>query len=375
MEVRMVNVKVLHLNAGAETGGGMVHILNVLKQMDRSKSILGVFEDGLMKKKASELGIQVRLFKQSSRYDCLFLKKLAVFIDQESIEIIHTHGPRANLMGIFIKKIRPRLKWVTTLHSNPYDDFLGRGLKGKAFTWLHLQALRRPDHYLAISAPFRDLLVQNGIAPSKITVIFNGIDFNEKENSIPITRESLGLCKEDFVVSMIARLTPVKGHIDVLHAIHKLKGRYPQIKVLLAGDGFLEGQLKNKAAELGIGKSLRFLGYRDDIGGLLAISDIKLLASKSESFPLVLLEAARQMLPVITTEVGGVKELIPNSDYGWVIPVGCVNSLANALEEALHMKGNHILSAKGIRLYEHTSAHFTLENCVKSITGAYGKFV
>ncbi|MCQ6276839.1 glycosyltransferase [Bacillus sp. V3B] len=361
-------MKVLHLNAGNETGGGMVHILSLLK--NNKNMILGLFEEGPMLQQAVSKGIEVQLFHQKSKFDFTIIKKVCDFIDKNGIDIFHTHGPRANLYGYFIKRKRPDCKWVTTVHSNPYHDFLKKGISGSVLTKLHLWALKKPDHYFAISTRFQELLSREGIMKDQITTIFNGIDFST-ECSFQITRADLALNKDDFVVMMIARLTPVKGHTVALQALEKIVAEHRQVKLLLVGDGFLEEEMKQLTKNLRLEKHVSFLGFRNDVPSLLKIVDLNLLTSYSESFPLVLLEAAREKKAVITTDVGGVRDLIPSEDYGWIVPVKDIESLVEALEEAIKLKEKGELAQKGIRLYNRASKKFTLESFQKSVFDTY----
>ncbi|WHY91228.1 glycosyltransferase [Neobacillus cucumis] len=364
-------MKVLHLNAGGETGGGMVHILGLLENDQEPEIILGLFEKGLMYEKAINKGIKVVLFHQKSKWDFTLLKKIISLIDQEMIDIVHTHGPRANFYGCFLKRKRQTIRWITTLHSNPRHDFLGRGLPGVMFTALHLWALKKPDHFLAISERFKDFLVAEGIDENKITPIFNGIDFKKNFWTEKISRYELNLLDNDFLIIMVARLCPVKGHSTVFQVIKELSLLHDNVKLLVVGTGSLETELKQLVSQLGIENHILFLGERQDIHALYEICDVKLLASFSESFPLVLLEAARAKKPIITSDVGGVRELIPSKEFGWIVPVNQKEPLLYSIKEAIHFHEKGKLKEIGMNLYNHASTQFTIENFRNSVFAVY----
>ncbi|MEQ2527532.1 glycosyltransferase family 4 protein [Bacillaceae bacterium CLA-AA-H227] len=364
-------MRVLHLNAGAETGGGMHHILQLLKDFNKAEVVLGVFEKGVMYDRAVNNGINVVIFQQSSRLDFSVTKKIISYIDQNNIDIIHTHGPRANFYGFYIKKKRPDCKWITTVHSNPHLDFMGRGLIGKIFTRIHLWVLRKPDHFLAISNKFKQLLIDEKIVPEKITTIFNGIDFSEDKNNPTIKREDFEVDPNDFLMIMVARLDPIKGHIEVFKAFRELIKEHKDTKLLLVGDGALEEDLIMQSRNMGLSDNIRFLGYSNDVSSLIRLSDLAILASYSESFPLVLLEAAREKVPVISTDVGGVKDLVPSNSYGWVIPVRDHIKLRRTMEEAIELKKKGNLKKLGENLYERASTLFTIEHFKESVYVAY----
>ncbi|OIK16342.1 hypothetical protein BIV60_04840 [Bacillus sp. MUM 116] len=366
-------MKVLHLNAGTETGGGMVHILDLLENVQETEIILGLFEKGLMYEKALDKGIKVVLFHQKSKWDLTLHKKIISLIDREMIDIVHTHGPRANFYGCFLKRKRKTIYWITTLHSNPRHDFLGRGLAGVIFTILHLWALKQPDHFLAISERFKSLLVTEGIDENKITSIFNGIDFKKPSSPNKLSRYDLNFGDQDFVMIMVARLCPVKGHSILFHVIKELTRLHDNIKLLVVGTGSLEPELKQLVSQLGIEKHICFLGQREDVHALFEICDVKLLTSFSESFPLVLLEAARAKIPVITSDVGGVRELIYSKECGWIVPVNQIEPLSEAIKEAILYRKEGKLNEMGINLYNHASTRFTIENFRNSVLNTYKK--
>ncbi|PJN91911.1 glycosyltransferase, partial [Bacillus sp. mrc49] len=99
--------------------------------------------------------------------------------------------------------------------------------------------------------------------------------------------------------------------------------------------------------ETGLSGNVIFLGHRADIERIYPLGDVTLLTSLSESFPLVLLEGARSSLPAITSDVGGVKELIPDGSKGWVTEIGNAGKLAGAIFHALELKESGELTKIG----------------------------
>jgi L-malate glycosyltransferase len=365
-------MKVLHLNAGNETGGGMVHILSLLKELNKDEVVLGLLEKGAFAEKAKEMGIQTKVFEQSSRYDISVLFQIVSFIKKENITILHTHGPRANLYGYLIKKLT-RVTWMTTVHSDPRNDFLGRGIKGKVFTQLNLMVLKKPDHYFAISKRFTEMLEAFGYPSNKITTIFNGIDFRQKPKNL-ISREELKFSAEDFVILMIARLDPVKRHDLAISAVEKAIQLQPEMKLLLVGDGPMKHEIQSMIQEKGLEKHVIMLGYREDVDAFYQIADITLLTSKSESFPLVLLESARAETPVITTDVGGVRDMIPHDSLGFIVCGDEQENIVSALLTAFQMKKAGILKSMGIQFKNYVSERYSVDQFVKSIYDTYKKY-
>ena len=91
-------MRILHMNAGAEDGGGKTHIISLLDQFPDGEVELAVFEDGIVAKEARELGIKVHVFSQKSRYDLSILKNISEFINKEKFDVVHTHGPEGEFL-------------------------------------------------------------------------------------------------------------------------------------------------------------------------------------------------------------------------------------------------------------------------------------
>jgi L-malate glycosyltransferase len=364
-------MKVLHLNAGNETGGGMVHILSLLNGLNREEFILGLLEKGVFEEKAKTAGIRTVTFEQTSRYDLSVLFKIISYIKKEKIDILHTHGARANLYGYFIKKFTSVI-WMTTVHSDPRNDFLGRGMKGKLFTQLNMGVLKKPDHYFAISHRFSEMIEEFGVPTNQITTIYNGIDFNKPLDK-EISRGELKLSASDFVILMVARLDPVKRHHLALEAVAEAIKLHPEIKLLLVGDGPKRMDIEKLIQAKGLDEQVFLYGHRNDADAFYQVADITLLTSQTESFPLVLLESARAFKPAITTDVGGVTDMIPDPSYGFIVS-GDAEGIVSAISEAIKMKETDSLAQMGIKFNQYVSQRYSVESFVSSIYNAYKLF-
>src|SRR5699024_1975386 len=189
--------KILHLNAGNETGGGMHHILNLLRELKTHQCVLGVFERGELLKRAQDAGIKTVYFPNRTRLSLPLLQALKKYIEEEEIDIVHTHGPRANVYIHFLRKFA-RFHWITTVHSDPEHDFRHKGMIGKVFSRCHINAIKEANQVIAISDRFKDNLMDLGVKPDKITTVLNGIDFNKKE-STKVRREDYGVGSDAFL--------------------------------------------------------------------------------------------------------------------------------------------------------------------------------
>jgi glycosyltransferase involved in cell wall biosynthesis len=368
-----LTLKIAHLITGGETGGSKKHVISLLQKWKNEEVCLILLQEGSFADEARKAGLWVEVFTQQSRYDVRILLRISRFLREQSFQILHTHGPRANFFGIFLKA-RGTFTWVTTVHSDPSLDFIGVGFSGKVFTSLNLFALRRADHYFAITNFFKQKLLSFGITPDRITIVYNGIDYGLPKVTDFELKQSLNFSPDDFVLLIVGRLHPIKGHRELFEAIAQLPDK-KNVKVLVVGDGPIRSELLAFSKTLGLGESVHFLGHRTDIQELYSISDVGLLTSYSESFPLVMLECANEAKPMIATDVGGVRELLVDDTYGWVIPSRSAVAIRDAIVDAMESKKSNTLANKGAALRERAMAHFSLQSLADATMNTYSSLM
>lgn len=363
-------MKVLHVNAGEEKGGGLFHIVNLLSQAKQSGEDfeLLTLAQGPVAEAAREEGIPTTVLGAQSRYDLGVLNRLTKFINDNDFDIVHTHGARANMFLNLIHK-RINAKWVITVHSDPLRDFEGRGVMGSIFTKLNLQALKNADGVFAITQNFGDLLVDKvGIPKTKICVIYNGIFFHKDGEVLPKYAHPY------FNIINVGRVEKVKCQDMLLKAIKDLND--PNVHLHIVGDGSELDNLKGLARDLGIKSQVTFHGFlsHQEINELYRKMDLATLTSSSESFPLVLLEASDNELPILSTTVGDIRKMIPDDEHGFVVEIDDQAGLTKALKEASEMPKEKLDKMAKVEK-EYLSHNFSVRNQLVAIDNYYEMLV
>jgi glycosyltransferase involved in cell wall biosynthesis len=194
------------------------------------------------------------------------------------------------------------------------------------------------DQILAVSQAVKESVVRfDRILPEKIEVLYNGIGPSKFEGDFENSgvRQQFGVKPEDFLLGVVARLEEQKGHIYLFRALRQLIPDFPQLKVLVVGDGTLRPVLEAQVMEMGLSEQVIFGGTRKDIPEILAALDLFILPSLWEGFSLAILEALAMGTPVIATAVGGAPEVIRSGHDGLLIPPGEVSSLVTAVRGAI----------------------------------------
>lgn len=352
-------MKTLHVNAGNENGGGRTIIINILRGLNQQDidSQLLVFERGPVSDLANEWQIPTTIMNQDGQFDLRVLGRLKKFINDNQIDIVNTHGPRANfLMSLIYKHVHA--KWIITVHSDPYVDF-SDNLKGKLMTNLNLRALKKAELLMPVTAKFKPILEQVGIAADKIKPVFNTMYFREKAPQT--TRQ------DPFTLLNVARLVPVKNQQLLLKVLAELDFDY---RLKLVGDGTARPQLEHLVQELNLEQKVEFVGFQDKTEQYYQNADLFVLPSLSEGFPLVLLEAANNALPVVASDAGSDAQAV-QPGMGWITPINDFESLKQALIQAHDLWQKDELRALGQKYYEYCAANFSNERLAQTISEIY----
>lgn len=167
-----------------------------------------------------------------------------------------------------------------------------------------------------------DLVAAGVVPPNRVHVIPNGIDvdaFVHDEQTRGRRRAELGL-GDDFAWFAVGRLMPEKDHQTLLHALADVRAVDPRARLVVVGRGALREHLEAQARQLGLASCVTFLGHRTDVPELLAAADGLVLSSQYEGLPNAVLEACAAGLPVVSTAVGAVDELVRDGVNGWLVP-------------------------------------------------------
>jgi glycosyltransferase involved in cell wall biosynthesis len=339
-------IRVLRVIARLNIGGPALHVSYLTDGLDKigyqTMLVAGKVSEGegSMEYAARERGIEPVYIPSLQREISPFVDAAAVAKVRELIRefrphILHTHTAKAGAVGrtaaMLAGRARPQVV-VHTFHGHVLRGYFG-GAQTAAFTQLERRLARASDALIAVSPEVRDDLVRLGIAPeSKITVIRLGLDLESRVAATPDARRqlraSLGIPDDAFVVGWLGRMTEIKRADDLLRALALLG---PAAHLVLAGDGPLRGDLEALAHELGIATRTHFTGFRDDVGSIYAASDTIALTSANEGTPVTVIEALAAGVPVVSTAVGGVADIVEPGRTGFLVPRGDTAAIADAL--------------------------------------------
>lgn len=289
---------------------------------DRYRFVFACLDDiGPLGDKLRDEGFVVELIGRRPGFDIRCVRRLAAFMRQQHVDLIHAHQYTPFFYCRAPGVLRSRPPVLFNEHGRFHPDYPSR--KRMVFNRL---ALRRKDRVVSVGESVRRALIANeGIPARRIDVIYNGVDlarYSQTPTERAEVRRELGLNEEEFVVMQVARLDVIKDHPTAIRAMEHVCGEHPDARLLIVGDGPERARIEREVNRRRLDSEIRLLGERSDVARLLAAADCFLLTSVSEGIPVTLIEAMGAALPVVATDVGGVGEVVKHGLTGILAPSG-----------------------------------------------------
>jgi glycosyltransferase involved in cell wall biosynthesis len=272
--------------------------------------------------------------------DALTLVRLLDILRDWRPHIVHTHMAKAGTLGRAATAIynatagrAAPARIVHTYHGHVLEGYFSPA-KTRFFVGIERQLASVTHRIVAISPRIqRELLDDYRIGHShQYRVVPLGFDLSGltaiDDGARIEARSTLGLDARAHVVTTVGRLTAIKQHDLFIATAALIAGRDPDAVFLIAGDGELRAGLTTRAREAGIASRVRFLGWRRDLAAIYAASDVFLLTSRNEGTPVALIESLASGVPGVSTDVGGVRDVIESEAIGLLAPFGDAQALA-----------------------------------------------
>ena len=329
-------------------------LVDVLKyrSSDFDYIVLCLVKGGLLEEELAEIGVPVMIFGKKRKFDLHLLFRLYKWFRKERPSVVHTHlftadswartaAIMARVPGIF----------CTTHSANDW--------KPKVYIIIDRILARFSSRIIACSESIGTVLEkEHGIAGKRIVTISNGIDINRFRNITPVDLSST-FSIDDRVVKMliIGRLQPVKGHLDLLPVLAKLKNEGLKFHLLIIGSGRLRDKIEGMVQELHLENCVTLAGFRKDVPGILASSDVVLMPSLWEGLPLSLLEAMVMGNAVVASAVGGIPDVIDDGENGFLFNPGDSDAMAEKIKKLIVDK--HLRKLMGARAKKLVEARYS----------------
>lgn len=275
-----------------------------------------------------------------ARYCWCALRHIVRLCRQEGVDVVQCHLSDAEFLGIAAAAFCRTPTIMSTLHGPlpllPIRSWWSVRTMLRRIVTRFLYCLT--DHIVAVSDEVAAEAHRQFRTPlSKITTIINRIDTDSYGAPVETraVKASLGLVPEHRVITTISRLEPHKGHACLLSALSLLSVQHDHVRLLLLGEGTFRAELEDQCRRAGLSECVLFLGNRDDVRTILAITDIFAFPSFAEGTSLALMEAMAAGRPIVATDIPGNRTLLAHKKSAVLVPAGDAPALARALGSML----------------------------------------
>lgn len=350
-------------------GGAQIHVKELAASLHNlgNKVTVMIGEEGQFTRMLSDIGVTFQVLPNLIREinpikDWKGLSELRQALSEIKPDMVATHSSKAGILGR-IAAHKEKIPATFTVHGWAFTDGVSKK-KQIVYQMIETAIAKFPAQLIAVSEFDRQLGIQKKVCPEQqITAVQNGMpDIDPSLFANP--------AEGPVKIIMVARFDHQKDHKSLIQALGELKDREWEL-LLVGGDGGLQTEAGTAIKKLVLEEKVQMLGYRSDIDQLMANSHIFVLSSNWEGFPLTILEAMRCKLPVVASDVGGVKEAIEHGETGFV--TRNQTELQTSLQQLIDSPElRHEMGEKGRERY---LEHFTVQSMLQKTFAVYDKLL
>lgn len=313
-------------------GGAERALVEIVTRLDRARwqpKVISLGPRGELVDNLEQAGIEVVCLDACCKLDFRILFRLIREIRSFRPRILQTFLFHANLVG--------RIAGVIARVPKIVGGIRVAEKRGGTYLLLDRWTEGMVNRQVCVSESVRQFAItQVKLSPQKLVTIPNGIDVERFQQATPLAREEFGLHPEDLIALFVGRLDPQKGLDLLLEAAARLAEPFPQLKWLIVGQGSESARLRYQITEAGISDRVQLTGQRKDIPELMKMADLFVFPSRWEGMPNVILEAMVAGLPIVSSRVEGVEELLTDNVSAALFPPNSSEELIRTLSDLLN---------------------------------------
>jgi glycosyltransferase involved in cell wall biosynthesis len=366
--------KVLYMVTKGNFGGAQKYVFDLATNLDKNnyESVVACGEGELLKEKLKNEGVRVIEIPGLVRDVGLLREILSLFnflkiIKEERPDIIHVNSSKAGGLGALAGRVMRIRKIIYTIHGWPFKE--PRDIFVRAIIWLmsYVSALLATQN-ITISKEDYDLTRFMLFVKRKTIHIHNGIskiNFLERDSARKILAPDLN---EGLWIGVIAELHRNKNLDFLIEGFAQIKNKENLLCVII-GEGEEKKKLGDLVNRLGLDEKVRFVGFVKDAPRYLGAFDIFVLPSVKEGLPYTILEAGQRGLPVIGSDISGIREIVEYGKTGLLFKLGYLNALKGSLETLI--ENENLRRDLGANLREKVIKNFSLQTMIEKTTRLY----
>jgi L-malate glycosyltransferase len=342
-------------------GGGETQVLALTLALAKGghRAELICDPSGRLSERATAAGIRCHPLRIRNAVDVAAGVRLRAILKREHYDVVHFHTSRAHSLAPFARGFAKALVVTRRMDYRPNRVFA---------PYLYNRAV---DGVIAISDGVADSLASAGVDRSRVKIVHSGVDCDRfrppTSDERAAARATLGISDAEVVVSAVGALEARKGHRYLIEAVAAVAAA--NVKCLIAGNGSIRADLEREIATRGCADRVTLLGRIDDVRAILWASDVFAMPSLNEGLGVAALEASACALPVIASDVGGLRDAVEHDRTGIVVPVANAETIASAIQRLA--RSAELRSQMGAAAQERVVENYSMDTMAAQTLAVY----
>lgn len=319
----------------------LLYNIRALNKREYKIIVISLFNTVGLTAEIKKAGAEVICLRMANKFDLKAFLRLTRLIKKNEVLVVHTHLHIANFFGRLAAKLAGTKVILSTLH-----NYYGLSNENSYFRKVYYQMIDRITYPISTKIiTVSDDLKKSYISKSKVSskniiTIYNSIDLKDFffQMGGQQIREELNINIGSPILGSIQLMRGCKPQDSIIYSMPKIIDKFPDLKLLLVGDGTEKKKLIKLVKKLKIERSVYFLGFRKDICEILAAIDIFVTCPLYEAFGMAILEAMAMQKPVIASKVGGISEVVKENETAILVNPYDHNQLSMAIIDLLENK-------------------------------------
>jgi glycosyltransferase involved in cell wall biosynthesis len=345
-----------------DQGGAERALVQIVTRLDRARwspHVICLAEPGPLVEPLEAAGIEVTCLDATPSKNPFrvwsLVKQFREILKSLQPELLQTFLFHANIVGRFAAR--------TTSVKHVLSGIRVAEKRSKLPLRLDRWTQSRVDRHVCVSQAVADFsMQQGGLDRAKIVVIPNGVDVEQFSLAEPCDLTQFGVQRGSRVLLSVGRIDEQKDPLRLLEAFCEIAKQFADVELLYVGHGPLETQLREQIQRSDCSPRVHTIGWQPDIPGIMKSSNALVLASRWEGMPNVVLEAGAAGLPVVTTNVEGVTEIMKSDEFGVLVGIQDTESLIHGISTVLK---DSSIADRAIALQSVISTDFTWNSVVQ----------
>lgn len=325
------SVSIIHIALNEALGGGEIQLIDLIDNLSKENTsqLVICYARSELSQYLKEKKVKLLLLPTKKGFHPTTIWQLKKLYAKETFALIHVHDAQAHTLAIlsvlFARQTIPII--LSRKVAFPIKNHLWS-------RWKYNHPLIKK--IICVSHAVKEIMATIVNDPSKLTVIYDGIDLNVFKKSANHKLHSQYSISQPFLIGIIGSLVPIKDHYTFIKMASLLHNQGLQAQFIIIGLGKLQSELQDYVQQLKLDKVVIFAGYRDDIPEIIGELDCLVVTSFNEGLCRVILEAMAAEVPVVASNTTGIKELITHEENGLLATVGNARDFAQKVNYLLN---------------------------------------